>query len=145
MIIGTISAFIATIGFSIFFYVPKKELLLCGGIGALGWFIYLLCLHFNASLIVANFAGALIVSEGSIILAKLRKMPVTIFLIAGIIPLVPGAATYQTMYALLTGDHLVALGYASYAFQSAAVIAGAIVLTTMLPRILGTGNKIRQD
>lgn len=143
MIVGTISAFIATIGFSLFFHVPKKELLLCGGIGALGWLVYLLCLHFNASLIIANFAGALIVSEGSIMLARLRKMPVTIFLISGIIPLVPGAATYQTMYAVLTGNHMEALGYASYAFQSAAVIAGAIVLTTMLPRIFGASNKVK--
>ena len=141
MIIGTISAFIATIGFSIFFHVPKKELVFCGGIGALGWLAYLLCNHFNASLIIANFAGALVVSEGSILLARLRKMPVTVFLISGIIPLVPGAPTYQAMYALLTGDHLEALGYASYAFQSAAVIAGAIVVTTMLPRIFGKGLK----
>ena len=136
MIIGTISAFIATIGFSIFFHVEKKELLFCGSVGALGWLFYLLCIHFNFSLIIATFAGALVVSESSMILAKIRKMPVTVFLISGIIPLVPGAATYQTMYAVLTGDYLEALGYASYTFQSAAVIAGAIVFTTMLPRIL---------
>ena len=74
-------------------------------------------------------------------LAKVRKIPVTILLIPGIIPIVPGAATYQTMHALLTGDYPGALGYASYTFQVAAVIAGAIVLTTMLPKILGTVHK----
>lgn len=144
MIIGTISAFIATIGFSIFFHVPKKELLFCGSIGALGWLVYLLCIHFKLPTIVANFAAALIISQGSSILAKLRKMPVTIFLISGIIPVVPGAAVYQTMYALLTGNYMEALGYASYAFQAAGVIAGAIVFTTMLPRIIrpGTVNKL---
>lgn len=135
MIIGTVSAFIATIGFSIFFHVPQRELIFCGSIGGLGWLAYLFALHFNATPIIATFIGALIVSQGSITFAKLRKMPVTIFLISGIIPLVPGAGAYQTMYAILTGDYLEALDYASYTFQSGGVIAGAIVLTTMLPRI----------
>ena len=141
MIIGTISAFIATVGFSIFFHVPKKELLWCGGIGALGWFIYLLCIDFDSSPIVANFIAALIISEGSSLLAKHRKIPVTVLLIPGIIPVVPGAAMYQTMYSLLTEDYIAALGYASYAFQASAVIAGAIAFTTMLPRLLGTVHK----
>ncbi|HHX61291.1 MAG TPA: threonine/serine exporter [Epulopiscium sp.] len=141
MIIGTISAFIATVGFSIFFHVPKKELLFCGAIGALGWLVYLLCIDFGLSPIIANFVAALIISQGSSTLAKARKLPVTILLIPGIIPVVPGAATYQTMHALLIGNYVEALGYASYTFQVAAAIAGAIVLTTMLPRILGTVHK----
>ena len=141
MIIGVISAFIATVGFSIFFHVPKEELIYCGSIGALGWFVYLLCMYFGCSPTIANFAAALIVSQGSSMLAKVRKIPVTILLIPGIIPVVPGAATYQTMHSLLIGEYLEALNYALYTFQVAAVIAGAIVLTTMLPRILGTGHK----
>lgn len=141
MIIGTVSAFIATLCFSIFFHVPKEELVYCGSIGALGWLVYLLGIDFGTSPIVANFLAALIISQGSSSLAKIRKVPVTILLIPGIIPIVPGAATYQTMHALLIGDYPEALAYASYTFQVAAVIAGAIVVTTMLPRILGTVHK----
>lgn len=141
MIIGVISAFIATVGFSIIFHVPKEELIFCGSIGALGWLVYLLCIDFGSSPIVANFIASLIVSQGSSSLAKIRKIPVTILLIPGIIPVVPGAATYQTMHSLLLGDYMEAASYASYTFQVAAVIAGAIALTTMLPRILGTVHK----
>ncbi len=143
MIIGTISAFIATVAFSVFFHVPRKELLYCGFVGALGWMVYLLCIDLNFSPIVSNFVAALIISEASIILSKWHKIPVTLLLIPGIIPIVPGAATYQTMHALLVADYIEALGYASYTFQVAAVIAGAIVITTMLPSILGTGPGIR--
>lgn len=141
MIIGVLSAFIATIGFSVFFHVPKNELLFCGGIGALGWLIYLICLNFNSSPIVATFVAGLIVSQGSIILAKIRKTPVTIFLISGIIPTVPGAAIYQTMYAMLREDYTEALTHASFAFQCSAAIAGAIVVTTMLPLIFSKKTK----
>lgn len=141
MIIGTISAFIATLAFSIFFHVPKKELLFCGSVGALGWLVYLLSIEFGFSPIISTFFSSLIVSQGSLMLAKSRKIPVTILLIPGIIPVVPGAATYQTMHALLTGDYMDAVSYASHTFQVAAVIAGAIVFTTMLPRILGTVHK----
>ena len=143
MIIGTISAFIATVAFSIFFHVPKKQLIYCGSIGALGWLVYLLCIDFNLSPIVANFLASLIISQGSIMLSRSLKIPVTILLIPGIIPIVPGAATYQTMHALLVGDYIEALTYASYTFQVAAVIAGAIVITTMLPKILGTVHRFR--
>lgn len=135
MIIGTLSAFIATIGFSVFFHVPKTELIFCGGIGALGWLVYLISVHFNITPVISIFFAALFVSEFSMILAKVRKVPVTIFFISGIIPLVPGAATYQTMYSLLTGNVMEALEHASYTFQSAAVIAAATVITTMIPKI----------
>lgn len=139
MIIGVISAFLATVGFSIIFHVPKKQLLMCGLVGSLGWLVYLVGIHLGHSPIVANFAAALVVSQSSLILAKVRKLPVTLLLIPGIIPMVPGAATYQAMYALLTGDYLAALGYSLSAFQVSAAIVGGIVITTMLPRILKKG------
>lgn len=143
MIIGTLSAFIATVAFSIFFHVPKDQLAYCGTIGALGWLVYLLFMDFNFSPVMANFIAALIVSQGAIWLSRIRKIPVTLLLIPGIIPIVPGAATYQTMHALLVGIYVDALAYASYAFQVSAVIAGGIVITTMLPKILGTPHRFR--
>lgn len=133
MILSVISAFISTIGFSIVFHVQKKHLLICGAVGAVGWLIYLLVNErFNSS-VIASFIAALVVTALSYLLAKKRKTPITIFLVAGIIPLVPGLGLYRMMYAVLNKDYSSALNYATLTFEIAGVIAGAIVIISLLP------------
>ncbi|MBQ1274103.1 MAG: threonine/serine exporter family protein [Cellulosilyticum sp.] len=133
MILSVISAFISTIGFSIVFHVQKKHLLICGAVGAIGWLIYLLVNErFNSS-VIASFIAALVVTALSYLLAKKRKTPITIFLVAGIIPLVPGLGLYRMMYAVLNKDYSSALNYATLTFEIAGVIAGAIVIISLLP------------
>lgn len=133
MIISVISAFISTITFSVVFHVQKKHLLICGTVGALGWLIYLLCLDAKLSTVLSTFIASLIVTQLSYILARKRKTPVTVFLIAGIIPLVPGLGLYRTMSAILVSNYSLAVNYAALTFQISAVIAGAIVIIALLP------------
>lgn len=133
MILSVISAFISTIGFSIFFHTQRKHLLICGGIGAMGWLVYLLANERTNSSVLASFIAALLVTALSYILAKNRRTPITVFLIAGIIPLVPGLGLYRMMSALLDEDFASALNYATLTFEIAGVIAGAIVIISLLP------------
>lgn len=133
MIISVISAFISTITFSVVFHVQKKHLLICGAVGALGWLVYLLCLDKNLSSVLSTFIASLLVTQLSYILARKRRTPVTVFLIAGIIPLVPGVGLYRTMAALLDSNYSLAVNYAALTFQVSAVIAGAIVIIALLP------------
>ena len=90
MILSVLSAFISTIGFAIFFHVRQTHLLICGTIGAIGWLIYLLLNGKYHSAVLASFIAALVVTALSYLLAKKRKTPITVFLVTGIIPLVPG-------------------------------------------------------
>lgn len=133
MIVSIISAFISTIGFSIVFHIQKKHLLICGLVGALGWTIYLLLEKLGTGSILASFVAALTVTQLSYFLSKRRKTPITVFLIAGIIPLVPGLGLYRTMYAILEANYSVAIEYATLTFEIAGVIAGAIVIISLLP------------
>lgn len=133
MILSIISAFISTIGFSIFFHVQKKHLLICGAVGAIGWLIYLLSNEQTHSSVLASFLAALVVTALSYLLAKRRKTPITVFLVSGIIPLVPGLGLYRMMSALLDEDYTSALNYATLTFEIAGVIAGAIVIISLLP------------
>lgn len=133
MILSIISAFISTIGFSIVFHTQKKHLLICGLVGALGWAIYLCFAQLGASSVLASFVAALIVTQMSYFLAKYRKTPITVYLIAGIIPLVPGLGLYRTMYAILESDYDSAIEYATLTFEIAGVIAGAIVIISLVP------------
>lgn len=135
MIMSILSAFISTIGFSIVFHVQKKHLLTCGLVGAIGWTIYLLGEHWALTSVGATFVASLIVTQISYSLARRRKTPVTVFLIAGIIPLVPGLGLYRTMLYILKADYVLAAQYATLTFEIAGVIAGAIVIISLLPLI----------
>ncbi len=144
MIISLISAFISTIGFSIVFHVQRKHLLICGTVGALGWFIYLVSIKFGLTDVLATFLASLVVTQLSYFLSRKRKTPVTVFLIAGIIPLVPGLGLYRTMSAILESNYNQAVNYATLTFEIAGVIAGAIVIVSLLPLLWRTPYRRRK-
>ncbi|WP_058486141.1 threonine/serine exporter family protein [Defluviitalea phaphyphila] len=135
MILQIIGALFASFFFGILFNVSKKELLYCGFIGGFGWFIYLNFLTLTNSIVFSSFLGTLGVSILSRIFAKIRKVPVTIFLISGIIPLVPGAGMYRTMYAMLEKNFEDSSFYGIQTLQIAGVIAIAIIFTSSFPFI----------
>lgn len=133
LIVHVISAFVATVGFSILFNVQRRHLLICGLVGAVGWGVYIVGTQMGYSEVLSTFIAAVVVSQSSYYLAKKRRAPVTVFLIAGIIPLVPGVGLYRTMYSLLFEDYTKALEYALVTFQMSGVIACAIILCALTP------------
>ncbi len=135
MILSILSAFISTIGFSILFHVQKKHLLVCGVVGAAGWLVYLIGENKEYSAVLSTFLASLLVTQISYILAKKRRTPITVFLIAGIIPLVPGLPLYRTMYFLMMNNYTLAANYAILTVQIAGSIAGAIVIISLFPLI----------
>lgn len=124
MIIQGISAFFATAAFAILFYLPKKYLIHAGMTGAFGWVIYLMVKDVNNDKVLANFIATLFVALISHVLARVYKTPVTMFLIPGVIPLVPGAGMYQIVQSIVDN----ALEQTSYYFFQTIQMAGAIAL-----------------
>ena len=133
MIASIFSAFICTIGFAVIFHTQKKHLVTCGLVGAIGWAIYLFIEKLSNDPVIATFIASLVITSVSYLLSKNRKTPITVFLISGIIPLVPGVGLYRTMYALLQLDYSAAADSAALTFQLAGVIAGAIVIISLVP------------
>ena len=134
MILQIVLAFIGTMGFSIIFNVPRKELLLCGIAGAAGWAVYRLIFDISPDLVVAAiFFGAITVTCISRVLSFARKMPVTVYMIPGIIPLVPGAGIYYTMFQAVMGENTRALMLGIETLRNAGVIAVGLLITLSLP------------
>jgi len=79
------------------------------------------------------FCAALTVVLLSRFFSVRRRCPVTIFLIAGIFPLVPGAGIYNTVYAALTGNTSLAVTNFLAAFKAAFAIAIAVSIGVMIP------------
>ncbi|MGF7144963.1 uncharacterized membrane protein YjjB (DUF3815 family) [Anaerotaenia torta] len=124
MLIQGISAFFATAAFSVLFYLPKRYIIHAGMTGALGWFIYLLSLEYMKDKVLATLTATLLAALASHILARIYKTPVTMFLIPGVIPFVPGAGMYQIVLSIVEGN----VGYTSYYFFETLQIAGSIAL-----------------
>ena len=104
MIIQVFSAFWAVAMFSILTETPKKFLPYAAFSGGFAWWAYLVINNLTHSTLQAAFFSILAVAFLSHILARIMKAPVTVFLIAGILPSVPGAGIYRTVYYLIQGD-----------------------------------------
>ena len=119
-----ILALLATGGFAVIFRVPMRHIPVCMVIGALGWVCYEISMYYYTSPILGCFIGALIVGLLSNFAAKIFKDASTIFVIPGILCLVPGAKIFNTMSALLEDDFK---GFAEIGTETL-LMAGAIAI-----------------
>lgn len=122
------AAFIGTVGFSAFFGAPRRHYVGCGVAGMLGWMLYLAVIAWAPGSSGAPFLGALTVAVASFLLARLRHCPVTVFLICGIIPLVPGGGIFWTAYYLVSNQLRLAAATGFTALKVTIAIAGGIIL-----------------
>lgn len=129
MILQIFGAFLGVVGMSIVIGVPKKLLWHSGFVGAIGWTIYLVIQNEYPSLVTLQaFVATMVVSLISHIFARWLKAPGTIFLIPGIMPMVPGAGMYRTAYYGFLGNS----GLFSYYLSQTIQIAGAIALAIFI-------------
>lgn len=123
MISQIIAAAIGTVAFSLLFSVPRIYYPYCGLIGGLGWVVYSGLIS-----VVSSAEATFFATVGVILLSRLfavwERCPVTLFLIPGIFPLVPGAGVYWTSYYIVTGQ----LTQASVTGFEAVKVAVSIVL-----------------
>ena len=90
MIIQFLVSLAATLSFAVLFSAEKKQLFFCGLTGALGWIVYLICLQYHTDNAIANLIATFALTLVARILSAVRRTPVTVFLLTGIFPLVPG-------------------------------------------------------
>ena len=130
-----LSAVVGTVSFSVLFGVPREYYPYCGFIGGAGWLVY--CL---AELFLPGsgpcFAATAVVILLSRTAAVMKRCPVTIFLIAGIFPLVPGAGVYWTVYHIVMEELFLAVSTGYSAMKEAIAIVMGIVFVFELPQKL---------
>ncbi|MBN2795562.1 MAG: threonine/serine exporter family protein [Clostridia bacterium] len=136
MILNFIYAFFASIGFSVLFNIPRKEMLYAGLCGGFGWVVHTQLQDKGLSVIFTSFIGALIVGILSEIFAKQRKMPATVFVIPGIIPLVPGYGLYFSMLSIIEKNYDEATRVGFETLIVASVIASAIIIATTFGKLI---------
>lgn len=138
--IKIIGAFLAIFCFAIMLETPKKYLVHAGIVGAVGWFVYLFAGKLGANDVFATFLSAFTIALISHVFARILKTPVSVFLIVGILPTVPGAGMYHIGYYLFQKNMDMTGYYITSTLQIAGVIAAAIFLVDAIFRLNFLGN-----
>ena len=125
-------SFLASAAYAIITNVPRRSLIACGLSGASGWMFYWFSVQLGATAALGSLLGALSVAAVSFVCSRLLKLPVTIFNIPGMVPLVPGGLAYQAVRNLVIGNYETA----AYSAVQADMIAGAIALGLVLSEVL---------
>ena len=137
-------SFFGTIGASILFSIPRDSIIISGTVGSLGWMTYTFILSKYSSPVAGTFFGALAVGIIGELLARHLKKPATVFIIPGIIPLVPGAGMYYTMLALIEKRFLDAANIGTETLFIAVAISIGIVISSSLGRSIKRVQKKAQ-
>ncbi|MDO4293512.1 MAG: threonine/serine exporter family protein [Eubacteriales bacterium] len=131
-----LAAGIGTVAFGAIFGVPTRYYPYCGVIGGAGWAVYVVLwqmLELWSEPYVVFFATMLVILL-SRFFAVLERCPVTIFLISGILPLVPGAGIYWTSYYVVTNQLEEASRRGFLALKVAVAIVLGIVIVFEIPQ-----------
>ena len=133
MFVQLLAAYVGTVAFAVLFGVPRKYYLDSGLCGMLGWLLYLILMNYSG-LSVANvvFFATVLVTFTAMVLAIVRKCPITVYLICGIFPLVPGAGIFWTTYNVVSEQLGAALHTGITALKVTVAIAFGIILVAEL-------------
>ena len=138
-----IPAAIGTVAFAVLFAIPKKYYPHCAAIGAAGWLLYRMMTEMaGATIFEATFLATALVVLLSRFVSVTERCPATIFVTAGIFPLVPGVGIYWSAYYLVTNEFQLAAANGFSALQTIVGIVLGIVFIFELPhRFFRLGKK----
>lgn len=132
IIINIAFSYLASVGFALTINVPHRALNLAGLSGVIGWMVYWFAARAGMGRMLSNLMGSFIIGILGLICARVKKCPVTVFIIPAIVPLVPGVPAYQAVRALVNGQ--VFIGEAD--LMRVAIVTCAIALGILLSTMI---------
>ncbi|MEK0313487.1 threonine/serine exporter family protein [Cohnella sp. 56] len=134
------ASFVGTACFGVIFQIPRRSLLQCGLAGMIGWLVYYGLIQADADAIAATWTSAVLIGLIAHYLAIRFKVPVTVFSVSGIIPLVPGGMAYDAMLNVVQNDYQSAVQLGAKAFMLSGAIAVGLVFSEVINQLV---KKIR--
>lgn len=142
LLIHFLFSFMSTVSFGILTNVPRRTLLASGLIGSLGWMVYFLMREADYPLGFSNFIAAFLIGCLSIFFSRLKKIPMLVFIVPSLVPLVPGGPAYLAVREIVIGDGDKGLYYMLIVAVTAGAIAGGFVMTTLVEKIVARFQKV---
>lgn len=127
-------AFVASCAFAVIYNIHGPGILICGFGGGMGWLVYLLAEPLGSD-ITRTLLAAVVIAAYSEIMARLRRCPVTGYLLVGIFPLVPGGGVYYTMEHAVNGENALFLDSFLHTLGLAGALAVGVLLVSSFVRL----------
>jgi len=134
-LIESIGTYTATVAFGILVNIPRKALNTGGLIGLLGYLIYRFTVLGGGGYVVGNLLGALAIGVASLQFARMKRMPMILFNIPALVPLVPGGQAYQMIKNFALGQNTVAFSYLIQVIMISGSIAFGFLLSELVNRV----------
>jgi len=144
MIEQVIVALVASLGFAIIFNIRGLKLIFAAIGGGLSWFCYLYLTNSGISVILSLFISSIIFSIYSEICARYLKTPVTTIVVCALIPLVPGAGMYNTMYETILGNIKGAVELGLNTLASAGTLALGVIFVSTITKQVTNIKKMKE-
>ncbi|HNT52649.1 MAG TPA: threonine/serine exporter family protein [Candidatus Syntrophosphaera sp.] len=129
-------AALSILGFSIRANLKGCKILFLALGGGLQWALYLIILYFSGSMLFSVFGATILVCIYAEVVARALRMPVSVFVICVIIPLVPGRTLYYAMQAYIAGNSAAASEHGYKLILISGTIAMAIALVSSVTNIV---------
>ena len=128
MLLQFIYAFFSTLGFAVIFNLEPKKALTASIGGGIGWIVYSISLDITQTESTSFLLGAVALTLFGEIMARKMRTPVTSFVTAALIPLVPGSGLYTAMLESLSGNYTGAASSLLSTMNNAGALAIGILL-----------------
>jgi uncharacterized membrane protein YjjB (DUF3815 family) len=132
-VVQVVAAGIAACLYAAAAQVPRRSLAYAGLTGAGGWGLFLGLSHAGMTLVPATAIAAVFIGAAGAILARRQGTHAFLYIVPGLMPLVPGLTLYQGMLYLFTGSNA-AVGTLLRALTVGLTIAAGVTLGEMLIR-----------
>ena len=135
-ILGFIFSYLSAVGFALFFSCPKRSIGLSSLAGALGFLVFMLVKDFYGGLFFPVLVGSYLTGILGEIFARKCHMPAILFIVPGMINLVPGKGIYNTLFYFIDGQKSLALVTLFDTMAVASAISFGILLASVLSKSL---------
>ncbi len=136
MLLRMVLAFMTALLTGVTLRTPPSAWLTVGLTGMLGWGASEALSGKKVPELVVAVSGAVVVGAIAEIMARIQKQPVTVYIVSGIIPLVPGITAYNSMLEFLNRRFNEGLFLAFRAFLVASYLAAGLAVVPLIVRYL---------
>ena len=134
-ILGFIFSYLSAVGFAMLFSCPKRSIGLSSLAGALGFLVFMLVRDFYGGFFPV-LVGSYLTGILGEIFARKCHMPAILFIVPGMINLVPGKGIYNTLFYFIDGQKSLALVTLFDTMAVASAISFGILLASVLSKSL---------
>ena len=127
---------LGTLGFALYYHVRPRHIPMAALGGAIAQLCCALVDHAGGGLLLSSLVAALAICVWSETMARVLRAPANVFLIPGVVPLLPGGKLYYAMSGLIQSDHAAFVLYWTQAVVGTFGVVGGIGLASETVKIV---------